>query len=365
MTSKSRTASGRGSLARLGSSIWLVWRGRRVLRWITLVVVLGGYAVLSLEPFDWRLPRRVSNHAERLAEGWRFAASGVVLAPPPSGLEAARADERIGVALVVRPLRSAQTGPARIFTISRDTRLRNLTIAQEDDDLVLRLRTAESDFNGLVDGDPFARIADVFRHGRWTRIDLEIAPGELTLAIDGEPALTAALPAAVLATWQPSMGVALGNEMTCNRPWLGDIRTAVVTLAGSARDYANDDQGEAPPTCWVIDYRPAVVPFRLFLWEDAVRNVLMYIPLGCLLGLMVRSRSGWAVSACLFAVVGVSATFEIAQGFVASRFPSIDDVICNAVGGAVGLGLAWRYVGRASDAPDVKTTAVPARSERS
>jgi hypothetical protein len=349
MTGESRAASGRDSLARLSGSAWHAWWARRALRWITLVVALAIYAVLSLEPFDWQLPKRVWNHAERLEEGWRFAAAGLAVAPPLDDLETARARERLEVSLVVRPLLSAQSGPARILTISRDARLRNLTVAQEDDDLFLRLRTEDTDLNGLRDGEPFARIDDVFRAGRWTSIDLAIAPGEVAIAIDGEHALSAALPASVLATWQASMGVALGNEMTCDRPWLGDIRTAVVRLAGDARDYANDDLVEAPPACWTISYLPVVVPFRLLFFEDAVRNVLMYVPLGCLLGLIVRSRSRWAVCVSLLTLVGVSVAFEIAQLFVASRFPSIDDTMYNAVGGAAGLGLAWRIRGRMPD----------------
>lgn len=349
VTGKSQKDSGRGPFARLVTPIRLARDTRPALRWLTLIPVLGIYAVLSLEPFDWELPRRVSNHAERLAEGWRFAAGGIVIAPPLDGLEAARASESLEASLVVRPLRSAQSGPARILTISRDARLRNLTVAQEGHDLVLRLRTENTDLNGLRQGAAFAHIDDVFRGGRWTSIDLAIAPGKLTIALDGKPALTTTLPGSVLATWQASMGLALGNEMTCDRPWLGDIRTAVVRIAGDARDYANDDDVEAPATCWAIGYLPVVVPFRLFLLDDAVRNLLMYVPLGCLLGLLLRSRSGWVLTAGLVFLIGVSVTFEVAQVFVASRFPSIDDIIYNAVGGGVGLALAWRYAGATPD----------------
>jgi glycopeptide antibiotics resistance protein len=84
---------------------------------------------------------------------------------------------------------------------------------------------------------------------------------------------------------------------------------------------------------------PILVPFRFFFIEDAIRNTLMYIPLGVLVGLM-RWRSRLAFVGGLLILIGVSATFEIAQLFVASRFPSIDDVLFNAVGGSVGLTLA-------------------------
>jgi hypothetical protein len=53
--------------------------------------------------------------------------------------------------------------PRASWTISRDRHLRNLTVAQEADDLILRLRTADTDLNGLFAGQPFARLKHVFR----------------------------------------------------------------------------------------------------------------------------------------------------------------------------------------------------------
>jgi hypothetical protein len=291
------------------------------------------------------------NRVERGPDGWRFAAPGIVVADAPQRwLEAAREAESLDISLEVRPMLAAQSGPARILTISRDPHLRNLTLGQEDDDLVLRLRTEETDLNGLVGGEPFARVADVFRSDTWVAIDLEIAPGELTIAVDGEPALIAGLPPAVLRTWHSSLGVALGNEMTCDRPWLGAIRKAVVEGPDGRTDYLDGAAVRVPASCWVIGYPPAVVPFRPLLVKDAARNVLMYLPLGCLVGLMIRSRSLRTYAGGLLAIVGVSAAFEITQLF-AGRFPSVDDTIFNTLGGALGLGLVF-WVTRHRTAPE-------------
>jgi VanZ family protein len=94
------------------------------------------------------------------------------------------------------------------------------------------------------------------------------------------------------------------------------------------------------------------VPFRLFLPQDAIRNVLMYLPLGCLLGLVIRRRTCRAFIGGLLVVLAVSVAFEIAQLFVPSRFASIDDTIWNTIGGGLGLGLCWWL-----------TRATPGRSE--
>ena len=342
MTHRVAAGSIRRSASSFGRAIGSAWRARPAVRRITLAAVLGIYAFLSLEPFDWQLPRRQANHAERLPDGWRFAAAGIVVAQlPDHWLEAAQQAETIGVSVVVRPLSTVQSGPARILTISRDSHLRNFTLGQEDADLVVRLRTERTDLNGLRAGEPIARVEDAFRAGSWVAIDLQIRPRELAIAIDGKRALVVGLPESVLGTWQPSLSLALGNEPTCDRPWLGEIRTAVIGVAGEAIDFARRDDVDVPATCWVIGYPPAVVPFRLFFPQDVVLNVLMYLPLGCLLGLSIRQRTYRAFAGGLLAVLAVSASFEGAQLFVASRFTSVDDIFCNTLGGGLGLGLSW------------------------
>ena len=326
----------------LHRSLASAWRRSPALRWGALAVLLTGYAFASLEPFDWEVPRQVPNRAERVAEGWRFAAPGIVIAKPPhTWLEAASAAEMLEIALVIRPLSATQSGPARILTMSRDAHMRNLTLAQEDDDLVLRLRTADTDLNGLLGGEPFARVHDVFDGAGWVAIDLRIRPRQLTITVDGRPALAAALPPAVVRTWHASFDLALGNETTCDRPWLGEIRTAALRAPGRERDYADADAVRLPASCWAMEHAPVLVPLRLFLVEDVIRNTLMYVPLGVLLGLMMLNSSRHAtLFGGLLLVLGVSTTFEIAQLFVASRFPSADDVLFNAIGGGVGLACA-------------------------
>lgn len=340
--------------ARAGRSLVSMWQRRAAVRWAALIVMLGAYAVVSLEPFDWQPPTKVVNGARPSAAGWNFPVAGIVVSDAPlDWLEAATAAESLDLSVVVRPRFASQSGPARILTISRDAYFRNLTLAQQDDDLVLRLRTEDTDLNGVRDGEPVARIEDVFARTAWVAIDLEIRPGRLTIAVDGEPRLRADLPSSVLGSWDPSLGLALGNETTCNRPWLGEIRTAVVRGPDRVRSYADADGARAPATCWQVGYVPALVPFRLFLPGDAARNVLMYLPLGLLIGFMAGSRTGVAFAGGLLVILGVSLTFEIAQLFIASRFPAVDDTIYNTLGGAIGLWLArwltrgggWRLPG--------------------
>lgn len=392
--------------ARAGWPIMSWWWASPVLRWATLALLLAFYAVLSLEPFDWRIPPRLANGAQFLADGpfadrpladgvptgagddlsgvlagepaasqpaasqpaeapstpgraaqvhaaegqeaqgWRFATPGIVVAQAPHDwLDAAIEAETLAVSLKVRPFLTNQSGPARILTLSSDAYSRNLTLAQEDADLVVRLRSQATNANALRDRRPIARIADVFRAGRWVAIDLRIEPGLLSIAIDGAPALATPLPPAVLGTWEPAFDLALGNELTCNRPWLGEIREAVVAGPDGAPDaaanYADAWLVEVPDSCLVTLHPPTLVPFQRFLLDDALRNIVMYLPLGCLLGLMARVRDRHRFGALVLAIAGVSLAFECAQLFLDSRFPSVDDLIFNTLGGTLGLALAF------------------------
>lgn len=67
------------------------------------------------------------------------------------------------VSIVAAPAVIKQSGPARIVSISTDTLFRNLTLGQEDDDLVFRFRMPFSDENGRK---PELILPDVFADGQ-------------------------------------------------------------------------------------------------------------------------------------------------------------------------------------------------------
>jgi VanZ family protein len=322
-----------GSLSILGVILDL-WR-LAPLRWSAMAALLAIYFVLSLYPFDWRFPGRVANGAVPLADGWSFPSAGIVIAdPPPDGLEAATLAETLDVLLEVRPLAARQSGPARILTIS-DGRHRNLTLAQAGDDLILWLR------GGGFGGRRLAPLEDVFAAGRWVAIEVRLRPGLLTIAIDGRQKLAAALTPAVLGTWDPGFRLTLGNARSCNRPWLGDLRKAVIAGPDGATDYATSRRVELPVSCRNLRHPPKLAPLVSLNKSDALRNTMMYLPLGCLLGLMARRRNRRAFAGLVLAIAGVSLTFEALQLLIPSRFPSIDDVIFNTAGGALGVWLGW------------------------
>jgi VanZ like family len=314
--------------------------------WLALATAtaLFAYAAVLLWPYDWKPAGYVENQARSLPEGGiRFAGFGIARTPaPPELVSAAMRAQEFEVQLQVRPLAAEQTGPARIMTLSLDPRLRNFTIGQDDADLILRLRTSGSDLNGTLDDAPIARIPEVFRTMRWVAIGLRIEPGELELSVDGEVAARQSLPRDPFETWDPTYPFALGNELTNNRPWLGEIRQAVVRAGDIEVDYARSPELETPKDFWLLWSTPQLIPFQSMHPKDLILNVILFIPFGVVIGAWLGRRAGQGTWRAILLLAAVSASFELLQLFIPTRFTSIDDVIANTLGGALGvLLLRW------------------------
>jgi hypothetical protein len=229
-----------------------------------------------------------------------------------------------------------QSGPARILTISASTYDSNLMIGQDGTDFVLRLRTPWTDHVGTIGGEPVARLPVLFRTPASVELRIIVEPGRLRIVAGAEPPVERSLPPLPLASWDPAQRLALGNEVTYNRPWLGEVRRTVVSSGDRTMDHAETRRLEFPPAFVITAEFPKLVPFRPLNARDAVLNVIMYVPLGFLLALLLGTGRGrrpshvaWALSSPWAAV---SASMEALQILVPRRFPSIDDLIFNTPG---------------------------------
>jgi VanZ family protein len=330
----------------------------RVLRILLATAILAAYPLASLSPFHplhWGFPTEVANGAELLPQGGIiFPTPGVVRSvSPPDWVAAAIRSERLELTLRVQTFSADQRGPARIFTLSADPYRRDLTIGQEGEDLILRLRTPGADINGTRAHDqPVAELPGVFRTpATWVEIHLAIEPGRLRLSADAPESghrvgLDTALAAQPLRDWDPFYRLGLGNELTSDRAWLGEIQQALVRADGNAIDYAAPDaRGTlevSPARFWSTRQTFTVMPFRDFMLEDAFINVVGYVPLGLLFGvwgwLWGGERRSWSRTvALLLAIAAVSATLETLQFLIPVRHPSTTDLLLNTLGGGIGL----------------------------
>jgi len=311
---------------------------RALSRLISVAIV--AYAAASLWPYDFALPSRVENGAAPAPEGGlSFSTPGLAESDgPPPWIGEALACQRLELDLSLRSAAPPGQDFTPILSLSRERYDRNLAIGQEGRDLLLHLRDPDTRPKGRN-----YRLADVFPAPVWIDVDVVIEPGRLRVSIDGETRLDRKLPERPLATWNPGFRLALGNELAGNRPWLGDLRRAIVRAGEAEVDVADPDVLRRPSRYWYVRTTPQLVPLLGSSSDDMLVNAVLYVPLGLLLGARRRAGGGRPRLRPWACVLLVSGTIELLQLFVVPRCASTGDVLLNVAGGAVGgwLGSAW------------------------
>ena len=325
------------------SRLLALLRGRT--GWLISVFFACSYLAAAFFPFRLDLPRRVINGAAVNGDNVRFESPGIVrTGGPPVWLQDALSRQSLSVAVTFRSFASQQFGPARIFTLSENQNLRNLTIGQDGDDLIVRLRTTATSLNGRPD----YYIRDVFRELAWRQLQVEIRPGRVRILVDGRLEVNRPLPRNGLDIWNPRYCLALGNELNGRRAWLGEIRHVEVHVGD--RTYAGVEQLELrrPDYYWAGVRWEWYVPWKELLrspkrQRDLALNFICFIPLG-----FVVASSMWKGNRLLRAVAGCSAISlfaELVQIGIDDRFPSMVDWILNSLGGLVGAMFAVWAIG--------------------
>ena len=322
-------------------------RKRRVYLFSTLLLLLI-YLLVGLYPFQLKTlsSGQLNNGAISTPDqGLHFRSPGIAYTEKaPSWLPHAIATSSLELSLEVRATDQEQDGPARIFTLSLNPLRRNLTVGQQGSNLSVRMRHHYTSLNGTPD----YTIKDVFSDPDWHQIDIRITSKALEISVDGDTLATAPLPDRPLESWDPGYRLALGNELSGDRPWRGDIRKAVVRIDAKSFDYLAHNALNNTETFTVVKDRVGqLVPFVNHLYSrgivvDWAINLLGFVPFGWLLVMFRRPRPGVFLATILSA--GVSTTIETCQLlFIVDRFPSTEDIILNTLGGAMGAWLAEHF----------------------
>ena len=289
----------------------------------------------------------------------------------------------------------AQTGPARILTYSLNTNKRNFTVAQSWDQLIVRLRTTATSLNGT---NPHLVVDGIFNTAKLQQVVVTYDFYELRAYINGELRARSDNIREGFANWDPSYRLAIGNEITINRPWQGRIYYAAIfnrPLSASEvhRRYITEsrlipaepgprqpdmeaaapvaqyqfDEGQGnvihdsgsnpnPVDLQIPDYiRRGSNSFLEFSrdyfsngsWlSDVIINILVFIPLGVLIHATLRARGGtmWSISIkAFFAGALFTLTAESIQFFSLTRNSSLIDVGTNLSGAALGIAIDLVY----------------------
>ena len=141
--------------------------------------------------------------------------------PATKIIDAVRETTELTVVAWIKNGNDTQGGPARTVTISVDTGPRNFLLGQEGEGYQVRLRTSNTELKPVaahriivLDGavtDTISRLVHTFD-----------ADGESTLYLNGEEIGSVNL-GGDFSTWDDTYTLALGNEHTIDRPWVGEM----------------------------------------------------------------------------------------------------------------------------------------------
>ncbi|HED18413.1 MAG TPA: hypothetical protein ENI74_02790 [Gammaproteobacteria bacterium] len=313
------------------------------------------YLLAGFYPFQSKTSCEYEIHNGVIAEPdqpLRFRSPGIAYTEKvPVWLSRAIRTSSFELSLDVRTADQAQKGLARIFTVSHNRSRIDIVVGQWASNLNVRIRNPYTRF----EGPPTYIIKHVFDDPDWHQIDVIITSEALKIRVDGKVSVTVPMPDRPLERWDADYRLALGNEFFGDRPWLGDIRKAVVRVDGRSYDYLVPGALRYPDKLPVKSSQVAkLVPFvdtdfsRSALLDWTI-NLLGFVPFGWLVVMARRPRPGFVLAIAFSA--GISLTIEAGQLlFFAHRVPSIDDFILNILGAALGAWLTERYL------PSAQTT---------
>ncbi|MEX2214218.1 MAG: DUF1592 domain-containing protein [Phycisphaeraceae bacterium] len=148
-------------------------------------------------------------------------------------IDAVRKTGEVSVEAWIQTSGIKQTGPARMVTLSANSNERNFTLGQDGDHFEARLRTSKTTTNGMPAlVSPSKSLTAGLTHVIYTRD----RAGKAYLYINGQQRAAATV-AGDPSNWDKSYRLALGNELSDDRPWLGTyFRVAIFDRALSAKD---------------------------------------------------------------------------------------------------------------------------------
>ena len=218
------------------------------------------------EPLDLRIdkPQGVNWRG-----GGLTVSSGVrITSPQPARklIAAVKQSGELTIEAWVKPKDLRQDGPARIVSLSADPGQRNVTLGQEAGQYDIRLRTTATSTNGIPS---MSTGKDVVRM-ELTHVVYTRDPGGMArIYLNGNEQASQKI-AGDFSGWSDEYGLSLANEMTGDRPWLGELHlVAIFSRALSAEDVSRNFAAGAPSA---VDYA-ALLPQASSRKVDFVQDV--------------------------------------------------------------------------------------------
>lgn len=147
-------------------------------------------------------------------------------------LAACQQSNQLSIEATLTPANITQVGPARIISFSESAYARNFTLGQEAGVLVMRLRTPNTDINGVNPEISFGEV----QAGKTIHTLVSYSPGQLSCYVNGELVLSSIEVQGDLSNWEP-MHLVFGDEWDGERDWAGRLEgIAIYSRALSAEE---------------------------------------------------------------------------------------------------------------------------------
>ncbi len=182
--------------------------------------VSGVAPAIELTISDDKKTERIADGGLRIKEAVVVKSSGAAV----KVIESCMTSNAITVEAWIKASKASQQGPARIITISKDTIARNVTVghgrsdATASDSFMVRLRTTATSGDGEPAVEtPAGTALEAVQHLVYVRS----AAGRARMFVNGVSKVEKSVQGA-FDNWDKSFALALGNELTNDRAWLGE-----------------------------------------------------------------------------------------------------------------------------------------------
>lgn len=174
-------------------------------------------------------------------------------------LSACKTSNALTLEAWIKPANTTQDGPARILTFSLDTLNRNFTLGQEFSAYDVRLRTTTTSENGVPSLATSSNVVSTqLSHVIYTRA----ASGATKIYFNGGELASGSI-GGDFSGWDAGHILALANELSGDRPWLGEFQLAAIycRALSAAEVLQNYQAGPRPSTAQLepMLYLPAVI----------------------------------------------------------------------------------------------------------
>ena len=163
----------------------------------------------------------------RWSQGTLAVVSSASIVSPKSAkrfVEAIHKSHALTIEAWVTPANTDQTGPARIVSLSSNPNARNFTLGQDKDVYDVRLRTTSTDGNGNPStAAPAKSLHATLTHVAFTRD----STGTAVIFVNGKQVVSKQVDGD-LSSWETGHRLSLANELSRDRPWLGQIHFVAI-----------------------------------------------------------------------------------------------------------------------------------------